>query len=57
MQHESDGDTNYDWCARNSPQRLSKRAEKIEIEGRTQTIQSTVLILLARILRRFRETC
>ena len=24
MEHEGDSDTNYDWCARNNPQRLDK---------------------------------
>ena len=24
MEHEGDGDTNCNWCARNNPQRLSK---------------------------------
>ena len=28
IQHESDGDTNYDWCARNDPQRLGKGARR-----------------------------
>ena len=29
MEHESDGDINYNWCARNGPQCFSKRAKRV----------------------------
>ena len=28
MEHESNGDTNYNWCTWNGPQRLSKGIER-----------------------------
>ena len=45
MEYESDDDTNYDWCTRNSPQRLGKGGqEELEIGGRAETIQITALL-------------
>ena len=41
VEHESDGDTNWSWCARNNPQKPGKRLEELEIGGRIKTIQTT----------------
>ena len=38
------------------PRGLEKRLEKLEIRGRIETLQTTVLLRLARILRRVLET-
>ena len=29
MEHESDGDTNCNWCAQNDPKSLGKRAGRV----------------------------
>ena len=39
------------------PERLVKEQEDLEIRGRVETIQTTVLLRSARTLRRFLETC
>ena len=49
--HESDGDTNYNWCAWNDPQGLVKRT------GRVETIQTTALLRSVRTFRKVIETC
>ena len=41
MEHESDGDTYYNWCVRNSYQK--RGLEDLEIGEGTETIQTTVL--------------
>ena len=33
MEHECDGDTNYNWCPRNGPQNLGMRAETVGSRG------------------------
>ena len=30
MKHESDGDTNFDWCTWNNPQRIVKKTGRLE---------------------------
>ena len=57
MKHESDGDTNCNWCTQNSHQRLVPGGEDLEIRGGVETIQTTALLRSARILRRVLETC
>ena len=54
MEHESDGDTNYNWCSRND---LGKERKGLEVGGWTETIKTTVLLRSARILRKVLETC
>ena len=56
MRHGSDGNTNCNWCVRNNPQRIDKETEDLEIRGQVQTIQTTTLLISARILRRVLET-
>ena len=36
---------------------LERKLEELEIGGRIETIQTTALLILARILRRVLETC
>ena len=38
VEHHCDGDTNCGLCAWNSPKRLGKRLEELEIRGRSKTI-------------------
>ena len=56
MAYEGDGDTNCNWYAWNDPQKLDKGLEELEIEGQTETTQTTALLRSARILRRVQET-
>ena len=49
VEHESDGDTNYNWSSWYSHQRIGKGT-------RLETIQTTKLLSSVRILRRFLET-
>ena len=44
MEHEGDGDINRNWCSRNNPQSLVKGLEELEIGGRAENIQTTVLL-------------
>ena len=39
MEHEGNGDTNYDWCAWNSSQKL----EELKIGRQAETFQTTIL--------------
>ena len=52
MEHEDDGDTNCNWCIWNNSQRIGKGMEELEIRGQVETIQTTALLRLARILCR-----
>ena len=36
MEHESDGDSNYNWCTWNDPHRLSKRAGEVRNQNMSQ---------------------
>ena len=53
MEHESDGDTNCNWCIRNG---LHKNLKEVEIRERAKTIQITTLLRSNGILRRILET-
>ena len=44
VEHEGHGDTCYYWSTLNSPQRLQKRLEELEIRGITETIWTTLLL-------------
>ena len=44
MESENDSDTNSIWCTWNDSQRLGKRQEVLDIRGRIETIQTTVLL-------------
>ena len=50
MEHRGDADTNCNWCAWNSPQKLGK------VAGRAETIPTTAL-KSTRKLRRLLENC
>ena len=56
MKLESDGDTNCNWCARNSRQMMVKGLEDLDIGGQVETIQNTALSKSARIQSRDLET-
>ena len=56
-EHEVEGDTDCTWYAWNGLQRLrEKRLAEVEIRGRINTRQTSVLLRLARILRGVLET-
>ena len=44
VEHKSDGDNSWSWCARKFPQGLEKRLEKLEIGERIKTIQTAALL-------------
>ena len=52
MEHEGDGDTSCNWCIRSNVQRLRKDLEIRRQVKTIPTIQTTALLLSARILRR-----
>ena len=58
---ESDGDTNFNWCTRKVDEGLVKRLKELEIEERSNTIQTMALLKSTRILRKLsgklEETC
>ena len=56
MENEGDGGTICSWCTWNGPQNLGKTLENLEIKGRIETIQTTALLKLIRILRRVPKT-
>ena len=56
MEHKSYGDTNCNLRARCSHQNIGIDTEGLEIKGRVETIQTTALLLSARILRRVLAT-
>ena len=56
MEHESDNYSNHDWYVPYSHQILLKGHEDLEIRGRMEIIQTTLLLRSARILRRVLET-
>ena len=51
VEHEGDSDKNDSWCPWNCLRDLKKRLDALEIRGRVVTIQTTVLLKLARIFR------
>ena len=51
MEHESDGDTDCNWRTL-----IGTGTEDLKIRGQMETIQTTALLILATILRRFLET-
>ena len=53
MEHEDDGDTNGAWCVWKGWER---RLEEIQSRGRIETIQTTEISRLTRILKRMQET-
>ena len=55
VEHEDDSHSNCSGCHQNSLQKLEKELEELEIKGKMETIQSTALLRLARILRRVLE--
>ena len=59
-EHEANSDTDYSWCTWNGQQKFGKGTRELEIRERMETIQTTVLLRLARILKRVqkpKETC
>ena len=56
MEYQSDGDINCNWCSWYSHQRLIKGLEDSEIIVRVETIHTTALVRMARILRYVLET-
>ena len=60
MEYEDDNHTNYDGCFGYSNLKIFKGLEDLEVGGRVETIQTTALLRMARILRRvleIEETC
>ena len=55
MEHEGNGDTNYNWCTWNNPKELVKGLEDLEIRGRVETSQNKALLRSVRIPRRVLE--
>ena len=56
MEHESDGNTNCNWCS-TVTKGLLKGLEDLEKRGQVETIQPIALLRSVRILRRLEETC
>ena len=56
MEHESDNYTNCEVAFGTASKGLLKGLEDLEVGGRVETIQMTVLLRTARILRRVLET-
>ena len=56
MEHESDGDSNYNWCARYNHQRTGTRTERNRNKSMNGNHPTTALLRSARILRRVLET-
>ena len=54
--HTVDGDTICSWCTWNHHKVLEKRVEELEIRRWIESIQTTALLRLDRILRRVQET-
>ena len=40
MEHEGDGNTNYNWCALNGPKSFVKRLEELDIRLRIGIFQT-----------------
>ena len=47
MGHENDGDTNCNWCAQYSQQRIGTRTGGLENKRTNGTIQTTAFLRLA----------
>ena len=43
VEHENDGGTNCNWCARNDPKSMVRGLEEMKIRGQAKTIQTTPL--------------
>ena len=56
VKHESHGDTDCNWCSWYSHQWISTKTRGLRNKNRVDTIQTTVLLSSARILRRKQET-
>ena len=57
MEYEGDNYTNCDWCfLARVTKGLLKGLEDLKVGGRVETIQTTALLKMARILRRVLET-
>ena len=56
IEHESDGDTNYDWCTRNDLHSLGKATERAENRKTCRDYPNNNVTKIARILRRVLET-
>ena len=56
MEHKVDNHTNCEWCFVTVTKGLLKGLEDMEVGGRVETIQTTALLRMARILRRVLET-
>ena len=52
MEYEDESDTNCSWSTWNSSQRFEKVTGRVEIERHAETIQTTALLTLVRILKR-----
>ena len=57
LEHEGDSDTNSNWCTRNDPQRLSKKAGRVRNPKTSRYHPTTALLISARILRKILESC
>ena len=57
MEHDGDNYTNCDWFFWYSNKGLLMRLEDLEVGGQVETIPTTALLRMARILRRGLETC
>ena len=49
VEHEDDGDTNSDWCARNDLQKLDKRAGRVRNQGTSQDHSNYSIIEIGRM--------
>ena len=56
MEHESDGDPNYNWCTRNGSQRFSKGTGRAGNRSTFEMFQTTEFLRSIKILRRVLET-
>ena len=56
MEYENDNNTNCNWCSWYNHRRISTRTGVLGNKGRVETIQTTVLLRSARILRGVLET-
>ena len=56
VKHEGDSDTSFIWSPWNNLNNMEKKLEELKIRGRIETVQTTTLLKLARILRRVLES-
>ena len=56
VKHESDADTNYNWCTWKIPKGLVKGLEKLEVRGKVKNVHTIALVRSIRVLRQVLET-